>query len=252
MKRLILLITLFSILIPRELMINTDDMLSDRKANQPSQKINIDRQNNTINNNSSRQDITLFEWDFEGDLWNNDTGWELTETSYNSETHSYLSPNTPATFNNFWDLTSDVISLPQLGNEEIMRFKFWLWGDTPDTDGNNDSYLDDYYQLSIMDLEALSWHASEDAPGSGDGSAYWCADEEIGPDGGYLDEWMQYLDTPSISVNDGDVLFSAIKFEIEDEAGAVIAGSCTDGWDAANVRISADGGNTGQTDVSKT
>ena len=27
-------------------------------------------------------------------------------------------------------------------------------------------------------------------------------------------------------------------------AGAVIAGSCTDGWDAANVRISADGGNT--------
>ena len=27
-------------------------------------------------------------------------------------------------------------------------------------------------------------------------------------------------------------------------AGAVVAGSCTDGWDAANVRISADGGTT--------
>ena len=64
MKKLILLITLFSILIPRELMINTDDMLSDRKANQPSQGINIDRQNNTINDNSVREDITLFEWDF--------------------------------------------------------------------------------------------------------------------------------------------------------------------------------------------
>ena len=78
------------------------------------------------------------------------------------------------------------------------------------------------------------------------GNGYWCADESIGPDGGYLDEWMQYLDTPTISVNAGDQLYSQIKFEIEDEAGAdgAIAGSCTDGWDSANVRISADGGNT--------
>ena len=167
MKQLILFTILFSVLIPRELMVKTDGTLSDRKANQPSQGINIDRQNNTINDNSVREDITLFEWDFEGDLWNNDGGWELTETSYNSETHSYLSPNTVATQNAVWNLTTDIVTLPALGDGEIMRFKFWLWGDTPDTDGNNDSYLDDYYQLSIMDLEALSWHASENAPGSG-------------------------------------------------------------------------------------
>ena len=94
-----------------------------------------------------------------------------------------------------------------------------------------------------MDLNALSWHASENAPDS-DGASYWCADESIGSSGGYLDEWMQYLDTPLISVNDGDVLECDIKFEIEDEAGGAVAGSCTDGWDAANIRVSADGGVT--------
>ena len=31
-----------------------------------------------------------------------------------------------------------------------------------------------------------------------EGASYWCADESVGSSGGYLDEWMQYLDTPSI------------------------------------------------------
>ena len=203
------------------------------------------RQNSYLkNNDSSRPDITLFEWDFEGiDLWNADDGWELTEQSYNSETHSYLSPNTANTYNDTWNLTSPVVTLPQIGDGEIMRFKFWLWGDTPDTEGDGDGYLDDYYQLSIMDLEALSWHASENAPGA-EGSAYWCADEAIGPNGGYLDEWMQYLDTPAITLGDNAMLSADLKWALESPAGAVVAGSCTDGWDAANVRISNDGGTT--------
>ena len=35
-----------------------------------------------------------------------------------------------------------------------------------------------------------------------------------------------------------------MKWAIEDYAGASVAGTCTDGWDAANVRISNDGGST--------
>jgi hypothetical protein len=174
---------------------------------------------------------------------NADSGWELTETSYNSETHSYLSPNTAATLNASWNLTSDIVALPALGDGEIMRFKFWLYGDMPDTDGDNDSFLDDYYQLSIMDLEALSWHASADAPNA-EGSAYWCADEAIGPDGGYLDEWMQYLDTPPVTIGDNATLSADLKWILESAAGAVVSGTCTDGWDAANVQISVDGGAT--------
>ena len=35
-----------------------------------------------------------------------------------------------------------------------------------------------------------------------------------------------------------------MKWAIEDYAGATVAGTCTDGWDAANVQISEDDGNT--------
>jgi hypothetical protein len=35
-----------------------------------------------------------------------------------------------------------------------------------------------------------------------------------------------------------------ILYAIEDPAGAVVAGTCTDGWDSANIRISNDGGMT--------
>ena len=81
-----------------------------------------------------------------------------------------------------------------------MQFDFWVKGDTPDTDGDDDGFLEDYYQLSIMDLNALAWHASANAPDS-EGNSYWCSDETVGSSG-YLDEWMQYLDTLTIELGD--------------------------------------------------
>ena len=50
-------------------MLNTNDDFSARTAHHSYQGINVDRQNNTTNNDSSREDITLFEWDFEGDIF---------------------------------------------------------------------------------------------------------------------------------------------------------------------------------------
>jgi len=241
MKRFILIAFLCSILFPRELFLNTDEALSVKSSNH-SHGIDIDYENHITN--TTREDIILFQWDFEAtdSLWNDDDGWELTESDYNSETHSFNSPNTPDTYNSVWNLISPEVTLPALGDGEIMRFKFAITGDMPDNSGD-DGYLQDYYQLAIMDLEALAWHGSENAP-EADGSAYWCADEEIGPDGGYLDEWMQYLDTPSISVGSNGSVSAKLKWAIEDWAGATVGGSCTDGWDSANVRVSADGGNT--------
>ena len=85
-------------------------------------------------------------------------------SKFNSETNSMLSPNTALTYNNSWNVVSPAVTLPALGDGEVMRFKFWLYGDMPDTDGNADNYLEDYYQLSIMDLEALAWHVSANGP----------------------------------------------------------------------------------------
>ena len=243
MKKMIFIsILVVSLLSARQVFPETSDALSVKAKGY--NVLNIDNNTNENTTRNSREQITLFEWDFESDdLWNDDEGWELTESDYNSETHSYLSPNNETTLNSSWNVVSNAVTLPLLGEGEVMQFDFWVKGDTPDTDGDGDGFLEDYYQLSIMDLNALAWHASVNAPDS-EGASYWCADESIGSSGGYLDEWMQYLDTPSIAVNAGDNLFADIKFEVEAWEGAVVAGSCTDGWDAANVRISADGGDT--------
>tara|TARA_A100001011_G_scaffold256779_1_gene265015 strand:- start:4851 stop:7673 length:2823 start_codon:yes stop_codon:yes gene_type:complete len=241
MKKLIVFTFLCSLLFPRELVLNTADALSVKSKQNP---LNIINNEHNLVERTTREDIVLFHWDFENtdSLWIDDAGWNLTTDDYNSETHSYNSPNTPDTYNAVWNLVSPTVTMPELGDGEVMRFKFALTGDMPDNSGD-DGFLQDYYQLAIMDLEALAWHASATAP-EADGSSYWCSDETIGPDGGYLDEWMQYLDTPAITVGDNATLSAKLRWRLEDPAGAVIAGSCTDGWDAANVRVSNDGGTT--------
>ena len=242
MKKLIVFTFLCSLLFPRELVLSTAEATSVKSTQNP---LNIIDNEHNLVERTTREDIVLFHWDFENtdSLWIEDAGWNLTTDDYNSETHSYNSPNTPDTYNAVWNLVSPTVTMPDLGDGEIMRFKFALTGDMPDTDGDGDGFLEDYYQLAIMDLEALAWHASANAPES-DGSSYWCSDETIGPDGGYLDEWMQYLDTPALTVGDNATVSAKLRWRIEDPAGAVVAGSCTDGWDAANVRISTDGGTT--------
>ena len=192
-----------------------------------------------------RETIILWEEDFESgeNGWNLGTGWELTETSYHSASHSILSANDDDHLSGSFNLLSPVIDLPEINENETLYFAFWLYANLPDSDGDGDDYLDDYYSISLLDLGALAWHSTnfnDDLPGA-DGSNFWAGDEEIG---GYLDSWIQYLDTPSILVGDNGSISAKIYYAIEDYAGASSGGSCTDGWDAANIRISNDGGTT--------
>ena len=202
---------------------------------------------------SSREEIILHEVDFEGDVsgWTsgNSGGWELSTGDSHSPVHSYNSPdvNDSGEFASY-DLFSETISLPELGDGEIMHFKFWLYADMPDfiqeddpsTVDDESTFLADYYGISIMDPTALAWHTSDFSPIDGDN--WWCGDEEVG---GYLDSWVQYLDTPVFTVSPSGATLSAdMRWAIEDPAGAAIAGTCTDGWDQANVQISNDGGTT--------
>ena len=246
MRHVTIFIFLFSMVFSKALLVNTNEtpLLESTKSAMVIEDFNKENTRNP----SSREDIILFDWNFESEesAWNTDSGWEWTDASAaDTSIYSYLSPNTEATYGSVWNLTSPNVTLPALGDGEVMRFKFSLWGDMPDTDGDADDFLDDYYNLSIMDLEALSWHASSAAPAA-DGNSYWCADEDIGPDGGYLDEWMQYLDTPATMIGDNASVSANMTWNLESPAGAdgAIAGSCTNGWDAANVRISIDGGTT--------
>ena len=191
-----------------------------------------------ISNDSGvdRDQIILYSEDFEGDHgWEGESGWNLTSDNFNSESNSWNSPNDGSTAGGVWKLFSPVISIPDVGDNDVVQFGFHIFGDMPDTDGDGDNYLEDYYSVSIMDPSALAWGS--------DGEALWCGDEEVG---GYLDSWMQFLDLPEMTITNGMSLSADMEWGIEDPAGAdgAIGGSCTDGWDAANVRISTDGGTT--------
>ena len=64
-------------------------------SSQSGESVEVD--NNFTRTESNREDIILFEYDFEGDEtdWIVGDWWELSDTEYNSPTHSFNSPNPP-------------------------------------------------------------------------------------------------------------------------------------------------------------
>lgn len=196
---------------------------------------NITTHPGTVDQSLDRDEIIIYSDDFEGDAdWTSDGGWVLTEDDYNSETHSWNSPNGNENAGASWNLVSPPVTLPDIGDGDVIRFGFHLFADMPDADGDGDNFLEDYYTVSLMDPSELAWHT--------DGESFWCGQEEVS---GYLDSWLQFLDTPPITVPAGGYTLSAnMEWGIESPDGAEVSGSCTDGWDAANVRISTDGGDS--------
>ena len=51
-----------------------------------------------------------------------------------------------------YNLYSPYLELPAIGEDETMHFGFWIYADMPDYDGDNDDYLDDYYNIAINDI----------------------------------------------------------------------------------------------------
>lgn len=200
---------------------------------------------NQQDNLQDRTEVVLYEDDFEGDVsgWLIEDWWELQDGQYMSPTHAFMAPNEPNGVNDgSWNIYSPIYTLPQLGDSEIMRFGFSLFVDTPDFDGDGDNSLEDLYRVALADVDALAWHASDF--NAYDNDSYWCGDDALN---GYSDGWLQFLDTPSITIpSTGYELSAMLQWGIEDPCGGDcgIAGAYIDGWDAANVRISADGGAT--------
>ena len=85
--------------------------------------------------------------------WSLDFGWELTESNMDcpSPTHSVFSPNSDNNQGGVYNLLTPVLELPEIGIDETMHFGFYLYVDMPDSDGDDDNYLDDYYSISILD-----------------------------------------------------------------------------------------------------
>jgi len=196
---------------------------------------------------TSREDTTTI-WfeDFEGDVsdWVLDSEWELTEESSSSPSHSmhFDDDNRDA----YSIMISPTISLPVIdGENELLKFNFDLWCDMPDwfgalnDDGN--TLLGDYFAIDIANLSEVPIYFSPSTTDAYDGQSWWCADPSLGT---YNNAWLQALESPEVLIPEGATLSAMMKWDIEDYSGAAIEESCTDGWDAANVRISTDGGTT--------
>ncbi|MBU1707940.1 hypothetical protein KKB28_08530 [bacterium] len=78
--------------------------------------------------------------------------WVYDNTTSHSPTHSWVAQ--PA-FNNFRGLYSYPITLPT--GYESLTIQYWVWCDMPDSDGDNDNSLEDYYQVMISDANCLAW-----------------------------------------------------------------------------------------------
>ena len=127
----------------------------------------VSQSTNSNQNSIDRDQIILYSEDFEGDLWLGwRSGWTLTQDSFNSETTSWNSPNDASTAGGVWKLVSPTITIPEVGADDLVQFGFHIFGDMPDTDGNADNYLEDYYSVAIMDPSALAWGSDGDVYGA--------------------------------------------------------------------------------------
>ncbi len=203
-------------------------------------KVNVEH---AARSTSERTDTTtIFFDDMEGGTtdWTFGTGWAETTSSYSSPSTSLNIDDD--NYDTESSLLSPTITLPDAAENELIKFNFDLWCDFPDYDGDGDNYLEDYYRVEIANLDEQPIYFHTSTNGAYSGSSWWCADAGSG---GYDNAWLQFLDTPTISIPaGGGTLSTQMKWGIEDPAGAEVAGTCTNGWDAANVRISDDGGNT--------
>ena len=142
-----------------------------------------------------------------------------------------------------------------------MHFSFFVNVDMPDntqeddpaTEEDESGYLADYYSVSIMDTEDIAWSIDDFNPSSQTGgNNYRCAKDDVGTNGGYLNDWVQFMDTETFTVPDNGSLTADMFWAIESPAGAAAENiACTggpltyiDGWDQGNVQISVDGGET--------
>ena len=116
----------------------------------------------------------------------------------------------------------------------------------PDFDGSGDNMLEDYYKVDVADMSSTPWHTSNF--NAFEGNSWWCGDELLN---GYSNGWLTFLDSPEISVpsSGNTTLTFKLQYAIEIYEGPpqTTGGCLIDGWDAANVRISTDGGSTWET-----
>ena len=174
-----------------------------------------------------------------------------------------------------WSLFSTVYSTPvDIDNyaATTVQLRYWFHSDSDAPQGEGlflddiavnvdgeDIYFESFEDSTMAGWVSVdqtstdpAWHQDTYGAYGGSGQSWWMGDPSIGTNGGYLDHWYQVLDTPPIQIPAGTITHS-VRFDqkraIENLCTGASCPDCEtgvvyDGWDAFNVRISADGGET--------
>ena len=175
----------------------------------------------------------------------------------------------------FWSLFSTTYSEPidisnYAGSSIQIRYWFHSDSDAPQGEGlflddiavnvdGADIYFESFEDSTMAGWVSVdqtstepAWHTDTYGAYGGDGRSWWMGDPNVGTNGGYLDHWYQVLDTPPINLPNSTTT-QTISFQQKRAIENLCAGNtcpeCAggilyDGWDAFNVRISSDGGET--------
>ena len=231
MRSILILIATLSLLFAKDINYKTQSFNKDAKSSSFARVGNSSQVNAS---RVSREDTTTI-WfeDFEGDIseWIIDSQWELTETESNSPTHSLFIDD--SNYDTVSAIISPIMTFPELDANSGISFSFALNCNLPDSDGDNDGYLEDYYFCEVADIGNSPWHTSDN--NAFEGNSWWCGSEDVG---GYLDGWLQFLDTPDIGIPAEGTTDLTFKMFYAIEAPGDYPPY--NGWDAANIRISVD------------
>ena len=202
----------------------------------------------------------------------NGSSWYYVSNPYGDTTGTnYVYSDAPEIWSLFSTVYSEPIDIDLYANTTVqLRYWFHSDSDAPQGEGlflddisvnvdGEDIYFESFEDSTMAGWVSVdqtstepAWHQDTYGAYGGSGQSWWMGDPTIGTNGGYLDHWYQVLDTPPVQIPTGTNTYTIMfdqKRAIENlctgancpdcEAGVVY-----DGWDAFNVRISADGGET--------
>ena len=188
-----------------------------------------------------------------------------------STAFNYVYSDAPEFWSQFSTTYSEPIDISNYAGGSI-QIRYWFHSDsdapqgeglflddiTVSVDGENAYYesFEDSTMAGWVSVDQTStepaWHTDTYGAYGGSGRSWWMGDPSIGTNGGYLDHWYQVLDTPPIDIpnsTEPQTITFDQKRAIENLCSGTSCPECSggilyDGWDAFNVRISGDGGET--------
>ena len=215
---------------------------------------------------------------------NGGQSWNYVSNPYgdtSATANNYVYSDAPEFWSLFSTTYSEPIDISDYAGSSI-QLRYWFHSDSDAPQGEG-LFLDDiavsvdgeniYFEsfedstmagwVSVDETSSEpEWHTDTYGAFNGAGKSWWMGDPDVGSVGGYKDDWYQVLDTPPVTIPSGTNSYSLTfdqKRAIEAlcaPSGGNFCPSCTgeslnqvtdqsvDGWDAFNVRISSDGGDT--------